>query len=310
MSILVAGALAFDHIMDFSDRFKNHIMPDKIHILNVSFAVDNIKRSWGGTAGNIAFGIKMLAGDPIIISAVGKDGDEYLHRLEKMGIKTDYIIKDAKLLTASCFITTDMDDNQITTFYNGPFFLESKASINNINESLGLAIISPNKKSVMISQIKKCSQLGIKTAFDPGQQITSFNRNDLKKAITASYFVLGNDYEIRLMEKHSGWTKKEILKRTRVLITTLGKFGSIVETNKGEIIKVKACQSKKVVDPTGAGDAYRAGFFIAYEQGLDLKTCAQTGSVLASYAVETQGTQEYYFTKKSFYKRCKKAFNA
>lgn len=310
MSILVAGALAFDHIMDFPDRFKNYIMPDKIHILNVSFAVDSIKRSWGGTAGNIAFGIKMMGSNPVIISAVGKDGDEYLNRLKKMGIKTDYILKDAKLLTASCFITTDKDDNQITSFYNGPFFLESKASISNINEPLCLAIISPNKKSVMMSQIKKCLQLGIKTAFDPGQQITSFNRSDLKKAISASYFVLGNDYEIKLMEKHSGWTKKEILKKTKVLITTLGKFGSMIETNKGEIIKVKACQSKKNVDPTGAGDAYRAGFFVAYEQGLDLKICAQIGGTLASYAVETLGTQEYSFTKKSFYKRYKKAFKA
>lgn len=308
MSIFVSGALAYDRIMDFPGSFKDHIMPENIHILNVSFGVEKLVQSFGGTAGNIAFNIKLLGGDPIIVSAVGKDGGEYLSRLEGLGIKTNYIQKDDDLLTASCYITTDQDDNQISAFYNGPSILATRVNVADIKEPLSLAIVSPNKKEVILKQIGECSRLGVKAAFDPGQQITSFSREDLRKAISGSYFVLGNDYEIKLMETHSGWKKKEILQKVKVLITTLGKRGSIIETAEGDKVEAKACPPTAVVDPTGAGDAYRGGFFVGYEKGYNLKTCGQMGAVAASYAVETTGTQEYSFTKEDFIQRYKKAF--
>lgn len=309
MSILVSGSLAYDHIMNFQDRFKNHIVLENIHILNVSFPVDKMKRSWGGTAGNIAYNIKLLGEDPIIVSAVGKDGDRYLRRLRDLGIKTGYIIKDNGIFTASCYVTTDMDDNQISAFYNGPSFLASKINIAKIKEQMKLAIISPMKKEIMLKQIEQCRRLGIKVVFDPGQQITDFSSANLRKAINSAYFVIGNDYEIKLMEKRSGWTKKDILKKAHTLITTLGAHGSLIENRSGQKIKTKACPPKKNIDPTGAGDAYRGGFFAGYEKGFDLRICMEMGSVTASYAVETPGTQDYFFTKKDFVRRYKKTFD-
>jgi len=309
MPILISGALAYDHIMDFPGRFKDHIMPENIHILNVSFGVEKLQRSWGGTAGNIAYTMKLIGGDPIIVSAIGRDGDEYLNRLRKLEIKTDYIQRDKKLMTASCYITTDIDDNQITAFYNGPTILAGNIEIKDIKEKLILAIISPIKKEVMLKQLEECKVLGIESVFDPGQQITSFNKEELRKAIDKSSFVFGNDYEIKLMEKCSGWSKKEILSKVKVLVTTFGKRGSAIETKKNGRIDVGSCIVSEVKDPTGAGDAYRAGFFVGYEKEYDLKTCGQMGSVAASYAIEAIGTQEHYFTPDNFIKRYKKAYN-
>lgn len=308
MSILVTGALAYDYIMNFQDKFKNHIIPENIHILNVSFPVDTLKLSWGGAAGNIAYNIKLLGGNPVIVSAVGKNGDKYLRRLENLGIKTKYIKKDNKIFTASCYITTDMDDNQISAFYNGPSILARKINIAKIKEPMKLAIISPIKKEIMLKQIEQCRRLKIKAVFDPGQQITDFSKNDLKKAISASYFVIGNDYEIKLMERRSGWSKKQILKKTSILITTLGEQGSISETQNGRKIKTSACPPKKNIDPTGAGDAYRGGFFAGYEKGMEINTCMEMGSIAASYTVETSGTQNHFFTINDFAKRYKKTF--
>lgn len=309
MPILVSGALAYDHIMDFPGRFKDHIMPENIHILNVSFAVEKLQRSWGGTAGNIAYNMKLMGGNPIIVSAVGKDGDEYLNRLRKLDIKADYVRHDKEIMTASCYITTDIDDNQITAFYNGPTILAGNVKVKDIKEKLSLAIMSPIKKEVMLKQLEECKSLGIESVFDPGQQITSFSRNDLRKAINNSTFVFGNDYEIKLMEKCSGWSKKEILKKEKVLVTTLGKRGSLIEAEKGKKIDIKPCKVKIIKDPTGAGDAYRAGFFVGYEKGCELKTCGQMGSVTASFVIEAIGTQEHYFTIDDFIKRYEKAYN-
>ncbi len=309
MSILISGSLAYDNIMDFSGLFRDHIMPENIHILNVSFGVEKLKRSWGGNAGNIAYMMKLIGGDPIIVSAVGKDGNEYIERLNKLGIKTDYIQRNKKLMTASCYITTDIDDNQISAFYNGPMILANDMKIKNIKEKISLAIFSPIKKKVMLRLIAECAGLGIESVFDPGQQITSFNKEELRRAINKSFFVFGNDYEIKLMEKCTGWSKKEILKKVKVLVTTLGKKGSMIETGKSKIINIKPCKVKIIKDPTGAGDAYRAGFFVGYEKGYDLKTCGQMGSVAASYAVETIGTQDYHFSVDNFIKRYKKAYN-
>ncbi len=303
MSIIVSGSLCYDNIMNFHGKFKDHILPSKIHALNISFPVKNIRRSYGGNAGNIAYGIKMFGGDPLIISIVGRDGGDYLSRLAKLGISTCNIIQDHNSKTASCFITTDLDDNQITAFYSGSPSAPGLGIFNCADDPMDLAIIAPNNSKLMLDKIKGYSSLGIQVAFDPGQQITTFNRADLRRAISKSHFVLGNDYEINLMQKITGWSKKEILERTNVLITTLGSKGSVVETADGDVFKTKACKNIKAIDPTGAGDAYRAGFFTAYANHNMIWRCAKVGSVLASYAVETQGTQEYFFTQKAFYDR-------
>lgn len=308
MSILVSGSLVYDNIMNFPDSFKHHIMPDQIHILNVSFSVDRLEESRGGTAGNIAYNIALLGGEPLLVSAVGKDGQEYLKHLEKNKISTDYIIKDDKQMTASCYITTDADDNQITAFFGGPLLSAKEVELAAIKERPFVALISPTHKEVMTKHLLDCRERGIKTVFDPGQQITSFSGLELKKMVSLANFVIGNDYEIKLLEERVGWNKKEILANTEVLITTLGERGSLIETREGEKIEVGVCQPKSFDDPTGAGDAFRAGFFVGYELGYDWRVCAQMGSVAASYAIETFGTQDYSFSNEEFIARYEKAF--
>jgi len=309
MAILVSGSLVYDHIMNFPDSFKNHILPDQLHILNVCFMVDRLERSWGGTAGNIAFTMKMLGGEPLVVSVLGKDGRDYLDYLKECKIKTDYILSDKKQSTASAYITTDADDNQITGFFGGPLGqIKNEKIINLVKEKFSLALISPTDKEAMIQHLKECKEIGVKTIFDPGQQITAFNEIELKNMISQADFVVGNDYEIKLLQDRTGWDEEEILKNTKVLITTLGEKGSVVKTAEGETIVAGVCPPLSFDDPTGAGDAYRAGFFVGYEKGKDLKTCAQIGAVAASYAIETYGTQEHQFTIAEFCGRYEKTF--
>lgn len=309
MSILVSGSLVYDHIMNFPDSFKNHILPDQLHILNVCFMVDKLERSWGGTAGNIAFTMKMLGGEPLVLSVLGKDGRDYLDYLKQSGIKTNYILSDKKQSTASAYITTDADDNQITGFFGGPLGqLKDKKIIDLVKEKFSLALISPTDKDVMMHHLKECQEMGIKTVFDPGQQITAFSEIELKKMISQAEFVVGNDYEIKLLQDRTGWDEEEILKNTEFLIITLGEKGSMIKTAQGETITVGVCAPLSFDDPTGAGDAYRAGFFVGYEKGMGLKTCAQIGAVAASYAIETYGTQEHKFTLPEFCQRYEKTF--
>lgn len=309
MSILVSGSLVYDHIMNFPDSFKNHIMPENIHILNVCFMVEKLQRSWGGTAGNIAFTLKLLGAEPLLVSAVGSDGQDYLNYFKKLGLVTSYIKHDPKQLTASAYITTDADDNQITAFYNGPLNLGGETSLRDVKEQFDLVLISPTAKEVMVKHLKEAFELGKKAIFDPGQQITAFEEIELKKMISQAYFVVGNDYEIKLLQERTGWSLTEILENTKVLITTLGEKGSTIATSDGEIIDIAPCPPLSFDDPTGAGDAYRAGFFMGFAKGLPLKTCGQIGSVAASYAIETYGTQEHAFTKQEFCDRYQKTYN-
>ncbi len=308
MSILVSGSLAYDFIMNFPDSFKNHIMPENIHILNVCFMVDELRRSWGGTAGNIGYTMNLLGSEPLIVSALGKNGDEYLQYFKDKKIKTDYIQMDSERMSASAFITTDADNNQITAFHSGPLAIDSSASLRDVKERFSVAIIAPSQKDIMIKHLKECQELGVRAVFAPGQQITAFDGSELKRMIDQAHFVIGNDYEIKLLEERTGWSGEEILKHTEVLITTLGEKGSIISTAQGEIITVGVCPPSSFDDPTGAGDAYIAGFVTAYQQGLDLKTCGQVGSVAASYAIETLGTQEHAFIKEEFCVRYEKCY--
>ncbi len=309
MSILVSGSLAYDHIMNFPDSFRNHILPEQLHILSVCFMIDRLEKTWGGTAGNIAFTLKMLGAEPIILSAVGKDGAEYTNHFERLAISTKYIVRNQKQLTASAYVTTDADDNQITAFYNGPLGDAAAYHLRDVSEPASVVVVSPTHKAVMVQHLKEAHELGLKAVFDPGQQLTAFNEAELRRMISQAYFVIGNDYEVKLLEERSGWSAGEILQNTQVLITTLGERGSVIATREGETIEVGVCPPRSFDDPTGAGDAYRAGFFAAFERGFDYKTCGQIGSVAASYAIETYGTQEHAFTTEEFVQRYKKAFN-
>jgi adenosine kinase len=308
MAILVSGSLAYDYIMNFPDSFRNHILPHQLHILSVCFTVDRLERGWGGTGGNIVYTLKLLGDDPLIVSVVGKDGQAYLEYLKKNGIASGNIIEDDQLYTASAHITTDRDNNQVTAFYNGPLERAQEISVYDLKQKFTLAIIAPTAKEVMMRHIKECQELGIPAVFDPGQQITTFNDVELRSVISQSAFVIGNDYEIKLLQERTGWDAAEILKNVPVMITTLGERGSIVTTSDGDEFDIKPCPPESVDDPTGAGDAYRAGFFVGVEKGFDYQTCGQMGSVAASYAVESYGTQHHQFTAKEFCKRYEKTY--
>lgn len=308
MSILISGSLAYDYILDVPDRFADHLLPDQLHILSVCFGVQRLERSWGGTAGNIAYAMRGLGADPLILSSLGSDGDAYLTRLEELGIGTSSIYQDKTMLTAAAHIMTDKVNNQITAFFPGPLEKTIDISLKGQAKPFSVALISPNPKAVMYKHLQEAKELGIKGIFDPGQQITSFTPEELRACIECAWSVVGNDYEMKLLTERTGWSTKDLLKHVSLVITTLGAEGSLLQTADGQTIRVPACPPKECVDPTGAGDAFRAGFFVGYDQGKDLKTCAQMGSVLATYAIETYGTQAYSFTKEEFAKRYKEVY--
>lgn len=308
MSILVSGSLVYDHIMDFPDKFKNHILPDNIHILNVCFTVEKLGKSKGGTVGNIAYNLKLIGADPIVVSSVGQDGDEYIKYLKRLGIETNKIVKDKKLFTASCYITTDLDDNQITAFYNGALGSAPDIFFKKRDKKPKWAIVSPTQKRIMIKHLSQCVTLGIKAIFDPGQQIPAFSGKELKKAIRQADVLIGNDYEIKMIQKGTGWSEDDILNKTKMLITTFGDKGSFIKTNQKEEIRVEASKPKNIIDPTGAGDAYRAGLLIGLDKGYNLRMCARLGSVTASFAIEKYGTQEHRFSHREFIRRYKTSY--
>lgn len=307
MPILISGSLAYDYIMDFPDSFKNHILADQIHILNVGFAVDKLKKNLGGTAGNIAYTMKLLGGEPVILAALGTDAEEYISFFKKHGIKNDYIKLSKELFSSSAHITTDKDDNQITAFYSGAGEEAINSSVGDVKEQIDLAILAPARKDVTIKHSKECHERRIPIVFDPGQQATSFSPQELSMLIGQATFLIANDYEMRLVQEKTGWDAKEMFNHVEVLITTLGEKGSIISTGK-ETFEIEPCRALSIDDPTGAGDAYRSGFFTAFAKGKDLQTCGRVASVSAVYAVEHYGTQNHFFTLSEFKERYKEAY--
>lgn len=307
MSILISGSLAYDYIMDFPDTFKNHIMQGRVHMLNVCFVVDELKKHFGGTAGNIGYTMKLLGAEPIIASALGKDAEEYLSHLRAHGIETDHILVSPRHMTASAHITTDKDDNQITAFYSGAAEDAMDMDISPALDRAVFGMVSPTKKEVMIAHAKALSERGIPFCFDPGQQVTAFTAQELMMLIGQSTFVIGNDYEMALLQEKTGWDMKEMLRHTGAVITTLGARGSVIRAPERSI-EIAPCPPRSVDDPTGAGDAYRAGFFASHAAGHDLETCGRVGSVAATYAVERTGTQNHSFTTAEFEARYKEAY--
>ncbi|MFB6181348.1 MAG: carbohydrate kinase family protein [Candidatus Magasanikbacteria bacterium] len=308
MSILVTGSLCYDYIMDFPGKFEDYIIEDKIHELSVSFNIDQLEKNLGGTAGNIAHTLNFLGRHPIILAPLGKDGDEYIEKLQQKGIDTTYIKQIEKEMTASAHITTDKKDNQITAFHNGALTYTDEMSIKDVEENIDFAIHSPSKPEAFVKFGKECKEKNIKFAFDPGQQITSFSEKQIKSSLKRAHIAIGNDYEIELITDQANISEKELEEQVEILIKTKGPKGSIIKT-KEKKLDIEACSPRENLDPTGAGDAYRAGFIASYNSGLDLKTCGQIASTSAVYAVENYGTQEYEFDQKSFEKRFKQEYN-
>jgi adenosine kinase len=302
MKIFISGSMAYDRIMDFPGKFEDHILPDKIHVLNVSFEVSGMKENFGGTAGNIAYTLSLLGEKPTILSAVGKDFDLYGKWLAENGIDMSGLKLKSEVFTSGCYITTDMSDNQITGFNPGAMKFTSEYAFEGVNPESSLAIISPGNTEDMLIYSRRYKELGIPYIFDPGQQIPVLTPESLTEMVDGSRMLISNDYELDMIKKATGLTTDELMARTRTIITTLGETGSVIREG-GNEEKIPAAKAEKVVDPTGAGDAYRAGMIKGVIDGKPLAEAARMGAACGAYAVECYGTQEHRFTVEEFWKR-------
>lgn len=308
-NILVTGSLAYDLIMDFPGNFADNIDPTKLHILNLSFLVNKLKKERGGTAGNIAYGLALLKNKVAILGAVGEDFTDYASFLELAGVNTSGIKVIKEESTAQAFMITDKKDNQLSAFYPGAMNKNASLGIISFKSKPTMVIISPNHPKAMVKIAKECQKLKIPYMYDPGMQLPSLKDEELKQGITGARILIGNDYEIGLIKSRLKLDSQDLLKQVDILITTLGEKGSLIETENNSI-KISPGKPKKVPDPTGAGDAYRAGFLAGYTRGFDLKTCGQMGSIASCFAVEKYGTTNHTFTTAQFCKRYKQTFKS
>jgi adenosine kinase len=310
MHIYISGSLAYDRIMNFQDRFANHILPEKIHILNVCFLVNDLKEKFGGTAGNIAFSLSLLNEKPTILASVGNDFAKYHNWLQKCALPNDGIRHIQDLPTASAYITTDQTDNQITAFNPGAMnFPTHHLSDALLSKDSSLAIVSPGNLEDMQEYPKKYKALSLPYIFDPGQNIPAFSGEQLREMITGSIALIANDYELSLIMEATHKDKKGLLEWTPIIITTLGEQGARISQKDFET-EIPAVQVSHPVDPTGAGDAFRAGLLKGLSMAKDTIEAARMGAVCASFSVECLGTQEHYFTHEEYWQRYHKTFDA
>jgi adenosine kinase len=300
MSILVSGSLAYDHIMDFQGYFKDHILPEKVHIINVSFLVNSLRKLRGGCAPNIAYNLALLGEKPLIIGTVGHDFADYRAWLDQAGVDTSGIRVIPDEFTASCFITTDKSSNQITGFYPGAMNYAHDLHVGDFNPAgIQVAIISPNDPQAMVSHVKECQALGVPYIYDPGQQVIFLEGPAMLEAMTGSKAVVGNDYELGIIEKKTGLKPEDLLQYTEMVIVTRGEFGSNLITAE-RTVEVPVAKEKSVVDPTGGGDAYRAGIIKGLLNGYTLEQMGRVAALSATYCIENYGTQSHSFTPAEF----------
>lgn len=294
MPALICGSIAYDNIMVFRGRFRDHILPDQIHILNVAFLVPQIRQELGGCAGNIAYNLSLLGGEPLIMATVGRDFARYRERLRERGIAERFITTIAEELTAQAYITTDLDDNQITAFHPGAM---DHAHVNRVPTDAGVTIgmVSPDGRQGMLEHAAQFVAAGIPFIFDPGQGLPMFDGEELRFFVEQSNWVAVNDYEGRLLCERTGWSEEEIARRVEALIITRGARGSTIIAGE-RTIEIPPVTPARVADPTGCGDAYRAGLLHGLMRGLAWEDTGRLASLLGSMKIACQGTQNHHFT--------------
>ncbi|MHB1322413.1 MAG: carbohydrate kinase family protein [Acidithiobacillus ferrivorans] len=303
MPTLVCGSLAFDTIMVFQDRFKAHILPDQVHMLNVSFTVPEMRRDFGGCAGNIAYNLKLLGGNPLIVGTAGQDFTPYLDHLKALELDTSLLRILPDHYTAQAFITTDLDDNQITAFHPGAMFQSQENHLTGrIPEGVRWAIVSPDGLSAMVQHLEDLTNAGIPTLFDPGQGLPLFDSATLTRLIDRADYLTVNDYECQMVLARTGLSVGELCQRLKALIVTRGEQGSVIYHD-GEETIIPAAKPKAVLDPTGCGDAYRAGLLHGLEHDLGWETIGKVASLMGAYKIESAGTQNHRFTWPEFQAR-------
>lgn len=295
MRTLICGSIAYDNIMVFPDHFKNHILPEKIHVLNVAFLVPEMRREFGGCAGNIAYNLKMLGGEPVMMATVGDDIQPYRERFEQLGLDQSNVLHVKDTFTAQAFITTDLDDNQITAFHPGAMNFSHLNSVSDA-DPIQLGIIAPDGRDGMLQHALEFHQNGIPFVFDPGQGLPMYNGDELTDFIDKADYVAVNDYEGQLLQERTGLTLEAIAQKTRALIVTLGAQGSTIYTD-GRQIDIPSVKPQDIVDPTGCGDAYRAGLLYGITHGMDWQTTGRLGSLMGALKIAHRGGQNHQFTR-------------
>lgn len=302
MKPIVSGSLAYDRIMDFPGKFEDHILPEKIHILNVCFTVNGLTEKFGGTAGNIAYSLGLLGEKPLILATAGKDFDRYRQWLEQNDLPLSGIRSIPEVFTASAYITTDKSDNQITGFNPGAMGYPSEYNLGCLQPADTLAIISPGNLDDMLTYSREYKKRGIDYIFDPGQSIPALSGDALVEMINGSKLLVCNDYELEMIKKSTGLDNGSLLEQTAAVIVTMGEKGSVVFLPDRQAT-IAPADCRTVADPTGAGDAYRSGLIKGFLMGKDVVASAEMGSTCASFAVECLGTQEHCFTEAQFWSR-------
>ena len=306
MSTLICGSVAYDNIMVFQDRFKDCILPDQIHILNVCFLVPDIKRVVGGCAGNIAYNLKLLGGDPLIMATIGDDAGPYMNRLDELGLSREHVRVVPGNFTAQAFITTDLDDNQITAFHPGAMNFSHYNSVADA-KSATLAIVAPDGRDGMLKHARDLAAKGVPFIFDPGQQLPMFSGDELLEFLDLATYACLNDYETKLLSDRTGKSLEELAAHVEALIVTLGAEGSRIHA-KGVIIEIPCVEADAVVDPTGCGDAYRSGLLYGIANGWDWEQTGSLAALMGAIKVAHQGCQSHAPSRDEIGERYRKAF--
>jgi adenosine kinase len=306
MTALICGSIAYDNIMVFEDSFKNHILPDQIHILNVAFLVPELRREFGGCAINIAYNLKMLGEEPLPMGTAGQDFAPYRQWLDRCGIRQDHIRVLDDVFTAQAFITTDLDDNQITAFHPGAM---NRSEVNKVSDAQGVTIgmVSPDGRAGMIEHAEQFAAASVPFIFDPGQGLPMFGGEDLRRFVEQCTWVTVNDYEWQLVRERTGWDVADVKSQVEALIVTRGAEGSVIYTADGDY-EIPAAKPSAVEDPTGCGDAYRAGLLFGLLRKLDWETTGRIASLMGAIKIEQHGTQNHSFTPEEFAERYKVNF--
>lgn len=295
MHILICGSLAYDTIMVFQDQFKNHILPDKIHKLSVAFYVPEMRREFGGTAGNIAYNLQLLDGNPLIMATVGQDFTPYADWLAQNKLNAQHVKVIESSFTAQAFITTDTEDNQITAFHPGAMVESHQNSVKD-TEQVSLAIIAPDGRDGMFQHARECFEAGIPFMFDPGQGLPMFNGEELLHFIEMADYLAVNDYESQVIQDKTGLSLTELASEVKALIVTLGGSGSQIYAD-GQLFEIPCVTADKIVDPTGCGDAYRAGLLYGIVRGWDWPTCGRLAATMGAIKIASRGGQNHRPTR-------------
>jgi len=306
MRTLICGSIAYDNIMVFHGRFKDHILPEQIHILNVAFLVPDLRREFGGCAGNIGYNLKLLGGDPLIMATVGDDAEPYLYRLDRLGLTREHVSKVPETLTAQAFITTDLDDNQITAFHPGAM---NHSHVNRIGKGLkaGLAIVAPDGRDGMVQHAQELVAAGIPFIFDPGQGLPMFSGEEVLAFLKDATYLAVNDYEGKMVEEKTGRSLADLASLVSAVVVTRGGEGSTIFSD-GKRHDIPCVKADEIVDPTGCGDAYRAGLLYGIGQAWDWQKTGQLASLMGSLKIASRGGQNHRATREELDARYRKAF--